>query len=100
MFGELDNEILVTLKDSSIAAQELNSFVFEKHDVFLTHDVDAVYMPIEFEGAISVLWENVQAPNENGFFWFKILKLILFINYVILNRNTPLRCKEQRLVYL
>ncbi len=69
-------------RDSKTVAQRLDTFKFAKPGVFLTYDVEALYPSIDLHDAIQTLSDNVPVLGERNGFWLKILKLIMFNNYV------------------
>lgn len=68
--------------DSKKTAAELNTFKFDKNGIFLTFDVEACYPSIPLQDALKTLESKVPILNEKNKFWLKILKLILYNNYV------------------
>ena len=68
--------------NSKEVAQTLEEFIFKDDAVFLTFDVEACYPNINQSDSLRILRENVPILNEDGGFWYKVLQLILFNNYV------------------
>lgn len=65
----------------------IETFQTTESFVFLTYDVEACYPNIDIHDAIKTLQDNIKELRENNYFWTKILKLIMFNNYVIANEN-------------
>ena len=72
-------------KDSKGVIQELEELKVQDPVVFLAYDVEQLYPSIDLKDAFSVLVKNVPALSALGGLWIKILKLIMYNNYVTAN---------------
>lgn len=72
----------VIARDTKTVAGTLDQFRFVRPGVFLTYDVVALYPSIDLFDAVQVLEANVPVLRENNNFWLKVLKLVMFHNYV------------------
>jgi hypothetical protein len=74
-------------KDSKTVMQQLDTHQFTAPFVFMTYDVVALYPSINLQDAILTLHKNVDIMRKDNGFWTKLLKLIMFNNYVTANGN-------------
>lgn len=74
-------------KDTKTVAQRLNEFHFQRPGVFLTYDVVSLYPSIDLHDAIDILEKNVPVLSEKNGFWLKVLKLVMFNNYIKFEGN-------------
>ena len=72
-------------KDSKTVVSQLEKLTLMEPCVFVTFDVEQMYPSIDLKDAINTLYENLEILRRNNGFWSKILKLIMFNNYVTTN---------------
>lgn len=75
-------------RDSKTTAYELENFTFSRPGVFLTYDVVAMYPNIDLQDAMNVLERNCPVLSEDGGFWGKALRLVMFNCFVSFNGET------------
>ncbi len=69
-------------KDSKTVAQIPDTFRFNAPGVLITYDVEALYPSIDLFDAIKTLEANVPVLSERDGFWLKVLKLVIYNNYI------------------
>lgn len=74
-------------KDTQSFVRRIEKFQAPSVCVLLTYDVEKCYPNIDLNDAIKTLHDNIPEMQTNFGFWTKILKLIMFNNYVTANNG-------------
>lgn len=69
-------------RDSKRIMQRIEELEVQQPFVFVTYDVEQLYPSIDLADAIQVLNENIPVLKYFNNFWTRILRLIMFNNYV------------------
>lgn len=74
-------------QDTRSFIRRIEQFRATKPFVLLTYDVEACYPSIDLDDAIQTLHDNIDVMRHYYGFWTKILKLIMYNNYVTTNNK-------------
>lgn len=69
-------------KDSKVVMQRIEDIRILNSTIFVTYDVEQLYPSIDLSDAIQTLERSLPCMRRNKGFWTKILKLIMYNNYV------------------
>ena len=72
-------------RDSKAVMQKIEKLRIEQPTIFLTYDVEQLYPSIDLKDAISTLENSLPIMRKNKGFWTKVLKLVMYNNYVSAN---------------
>ena len=84
----ISDGILEIAKDSRDVVRRLETFNTDTPYVFVTYDVEKLYPSINLQDAVETLQRNLEVMQEDNNFWTKVLKLIMFNNYVTARGQT------------
>lgn len=75
-------------QDSRTVVKQREELVIKEPFVLVTYDVEKMYPSIDLRDAIKTLYDNLIILRRDNGFWVKVLKLIMYNNYVSANGKT------------
>lgn len=87
------NRIPCIARDSKAVVQQLEELKVNKPFVFLTYDVEQLYPSIDLNDAVKTLYDNLAVMRLKGGLYTRLLRLVMFNNYVTANGKTYLQTK-------
>lgn len=87
------NKVPSIARDSKAVVRQLEELKTDKSFVFLTYDVEQLYPSIDLNDAVKTLYDNLHVMRLKGGLYTRLLRLVMFNNYVTVNGKIYLQIK-------